>query len=213
MTTLYLARHGQSEWNNRGLVTGQLDVGLSEKGVAQSLALAQCMDGALLDAIYSSALQRALSTARPTALAQGMAAIPLPALNEIHMGQLQGRYRDGRDVQAQALWARWQADPWGFQVPGGEPMQGFAQRVGDALHALLRRHRGGRILIVGHRATNRVLMGMLLAWPRERWGEIGVRNKHLYRIDRAGCGAALADASTFTVGGSKSGQCVPGFVM
>jgi broad specificity phosphatase PhoE len=36
MTTLYLARHGQSEWNNQGRVTGQLDPGLSATATSKA---------------------------------------------------------------------------------------------------------------------------------------------------------------------------------
>ena len=166
-TTLYLARHGQSEWNNQGLVTGQLDPGLSDKGAQQSQALAQCLRDEPLNAIYASALQRTIDTAQPTATVKGMAIVSLPELNEIHMGVLQGRHRDESDPEARALWAQWQADLWGYHVAGGERMDEFAQRVEAALQALLQRHRGERLLIVGHRATNRVLLGTLLGWPRE----------------------------------------------
>ena len=208
-TTLYLARHGQSEWNNQGLVTGQLDPGLSDKGVQQSQALAQCLLDEPLNAIYASELQRTIDTAQPTATAKGMAIVSLPALNEIDMGVLQGRHRDASDPEARALWAQWQADLWGYHVAGGERMDEFAQRVEAALQALLQRHRGERLLIVGHRATNRVLLGTLLGWPRERWGEIRLRNKFFYRVEPG----EPARIATFTLSGSKTGQCVDAFVM
>ena len=208
-TTLYLARHGQSEWNNQGLVTGQLDPGLSDKGAQQSQALAQCLRDEPLNAIYASALQRTIDTAQPTATVKGMAIVSLPELNEIHMGVLQGRHRDESDPEARALWAQWQADLWGYHVAGGERMDEFAQRVESALQALLQRHRGERLLIVGHRATNRVLLGTLLGWPRERWGEIRLRNKFFYRVEPG----EPARIATFTLSGSKTGQCVDAFVM
>jgi broad specificity phosphatase PhoE len=209
ITTLYIARHGQSEWNNQGLVTGQLDPRLSKKGQAQSEALAQCLQDQMLNAIYASALQRTIDTAQPTADAKRMAITSLPALNEIHLGTLQGRHRDERDPEAQALWAQWQADPWGFRVPGGERFDEFAQRVEAALQALLAEHRGQRILIVGHRATNRVLLGTLLGWPRERWTEIRLRNKFFYRVQLD----EPARIDTFTLGGGRNGQRNEGFVM
>lgn len=208
-TTVFLARHGQSESNNQGLVTGQLDVGLSDKGVQQSAALAQCLRDTPLDAVYASALRRTIATAQPAADAKNLPIVSLPALNEIHMGVLQGRHRDERDPEAQALWAQWQADLWGYRVPGGEGMGEFAQRIERALQALLQRHRGQSVLIVGHRATNRVLLGALLGWPRERWSEIRLRNKFFYRV-QPGEPARIA---TFTLSGSKTGQCVDGFVM
>jgi broad specificity phosphatase PhoE len=208
-TTLFLARHGQSEWNNQQLITGQQDIGLSAKGEQQSEALAQCLATEPLDAIYTSALRRTAATAAPTAAAKGMAIESLAALNEIHLGVLEGRRRDETDPEAQALWAAWQADPWSYRVPGGERFDEFAARVEGALQVLLQRHRGQRILVVGHRATNRVVLGTLLGWPRERWAEIRLRNKYFYRVQPG----EASPISTYTLSGSKTGRCVDGFVM
>jgi broad specificity phosphatase PhoE len=208
-TTVFLARHGQSEWNNQSRITGQADIGLSPKGVEQGLALAQCLKHEALHAIYASSLRRTADTAQATAQDKGMPIVSLPALNEIHMGTLQGRHRDDRDPEAQALWAQWQADVWGPAVAGGERFDDFAQRVGQALQSLLAQHAGQRILIVGHRATNRVLLGLLLAWPRQRWEELRLRNKYFYRVQ---CGD-LAAISTYTLSGDKTGTCTEGLVM
>ena len=208
-TTLVIARHGQSEWNNRSLITGQLNPGLSPKGQQQSVGLAQCLQEVELAAIYTSALQRTQDTARPTASAKGLPLIALAALNEIHLGVLQGRHRDERDPEAQALWALWQADLWGYRVPGGERFDEFTQRVDDALQQILRQHAGQCVLIVGHRATNRVLLGTLLDWPRQRWAELRLRNKYAYRV-RLGVAPEIA---TYTLGGSATGTCQEGFVM
>ena len=209
VTTLFVARHGQSEWNNQSRVTGQLNPGLSAKGQQQSEALAQCLLDEDLAAIYTSDLQRSINTAQPTASAKQLPINALPALNEMNLGVLQGRFRDERDPQAQAMWAQVHADMWGYQVPGAESYQDLMQRVSQALQDILQRHRGHRILIVGHRNTNRVLMGKLLDWPRERWPELRLRNKFLYRI-RLGVETEIA---TFTLSGNKIGACHDSFIM
>jgi broad specificity phosphatase PhoE len=209
VTTLYIARHGQSEWNNQSRVTGQLNPGLSPKGRQQSEALAQCLHDEELAAIYTSDLQRSINTAQPTASAKQLPITSLPALNEMNLGVLQGRFRDERDPDAQAMWAQVHADMWGYQVPGAENYQDLMHRVGDALRDILQQHRGRRILIVGHRNTNRVLMGKLLDWPRERWPELRLRNKFFYRI-RLGVKTEIA---TFTLSGNKTGACHDSFIM
>ena len=209
ITTLYLARHGQSEWNNQSRVTGQLDPLLTDKGRLQSRALADCLRGEALHAIYSSTLVRTVETAAPTAAATGLPIVREAALCEIHMGVLQGRHRDERDAQAQALWARWKAEPWQLRVPGGERFDEFAQRVGSVLRTILQRHAGQRVLVVGHGATNRVLLGTLLQWPRDRWFELRPRNKFCYRLE---LGEGAPRIATYTLGGSRSGRCEEGFV-
>jgi broad specificity phosphatase PhoE len=208
-TTLWLARHGQSEWNHSGRVTGRLDPALSAKGHEQATALAECLRDDGLDAIYVSGLRRTEQTAAPAAQATGAPVRRIVALDEIGMGELEGRWRDERDPAAQALWAQWKAQPWLFTVPGGEPFADFAGRVQAALRAILRQHEGRRVLIVGHGATNRVLLGTLLEWPCERWSEIRPRNKLVYQLR---LGGVVPDISTIRLGGRHSGRREPGFV-
>jgi broad specificity phosphatase PhoE len=214
MTTLYLARHGQSAWNNQRRITGQSDPGLSERGRAQSEAMAQCLSDAPLAAIYVSALRRTAETAQPTARAKQLLPVALPALNEIHLGALEGRFRDERDPDAQAWWARWQADMWGCALPGAERFAQLAQRVGRALDEIVTRHAGQQVLVVGHRGTNRVLMGTLMGLPRGEWPALRLRHKHLYRLR---LGAGRPDVATAVLGGERSGHGSPrwrdGFVM
>jgi broad specificity phosphatase PhoE len=208
-TTIYIARHGQSVWNNQSRVTGQLNPGLSPKGRLQSEAIAQCLLHAGLAAIYTSELQRTIDTALPTATTKRLPIVSLPALNEINLGVLQGRYRDERDPEAQGMWAQLQADLWRYRVPGAECYAELTQRVGLALENILQQHRGQPALIVGHRGTNGVILGKLMGWPRERWPELRLRNKFLYRI-RLG---AETEIATFTLSGNKTGTCHDGFIM
>lgn len=207
--TLHLARHGQSALNHKSLVTGQLDPVLAPEGEEQARMLATCLAGVRLDAIYASALVRTVQTARPTAVAQGLPIVCLPALNEIHLGVLQGRERDERDPQAQALYEQWRSDMWHVQVPGGERFDAFSDRVTGALEAILDRHAGQQVLLVGHRATNRVLFGTLMDLPRERWPEIRLRNRYAYRL-RLGDAPAI---DTYALSGGKAGRLLDGFVM
>ena len=208
-TTLYLARHGQSESNNQGLVTGQLDVGLSPKGQDQSRALAQCLHEEPL-AASTPARCGARSTRRSRRpRPKQCRSSRCPRSTKSTWACCRAAIATSATPRAQALWAQWQTDSWGFRVPGGEGMDEFAQRVESVLHELLQRYRGQRILIVGHRATNRVLLGTLLGWPRERWGEIRLRNKFFYRVEPG----EPVRIATISLSGSKTGQCVDGFVM
>jgi broad specificity phosphatase PhoE len=213
ITTLIVARHGQSESNNQALITGQLDVALSPKGCQQAQALADCLADVPLAAIYASALRRTADTAAPTAQAQQLPVQRLAALNEIHLGVLQGRHRDERDPEAQALWAQWQADVWRFRVPGGERFDELEERVGQALDDILAQHAGQTVLIVGHRATNRVLLGRLFGWSRERWAELRLRNKFCYRLRLSARAGVEPEVATYTLSGSKTGRCRDGFEM
>ena len=101
------------------------------------------------------------------------------------------------------------AEPWTFRVPGGERFDEFTLRVERGLQGILDRHRGQQVLIVGHRATNRVLLGTLLGWPRSRWEELRLRSKFCYRVRPDGA----PRIATYTLSGSRTGQCQDGFEM
>lgn len=181
-TTIYLVRHGESELNRDKRISGQLDPSLSREGILGSLALADQLLGVRLTAIYTSALIRAIETAKPTAFAHGLIIYPKEALNELHLGVLQGRHRDDRDPEARSLWEERKKDNIHYRVPGGETFAELAERVIRCLNEILAAEAGGTILIVGHRATNRALFGSLLNWPEEQWLSLNFRHKYLYEI-------------------------------
>jgi len=96
VSTLVLLRHGESVWNAEGLFTGWVDVGLSERGVAEAEhAGALLADSGLRpDVVHTSVLIRAIQTANVTLEAAGLSWLPVRRswrLNERHYGTLQGK--------------------------------------------------------------------------------------------------------------------------
>ena len=63
MTTLLLARHGETDWNREFRIQGSSDIELNELGRKQAHSLAQELEHVELDAIYASDLSRARATA------------------------------------------------------------------------------------------------------------------------------------------------------
>lgn len=182
VTTVFLARHGQSRWNRCKLVTGQLDPELAPEGQTQARDLALLLRGMPLSAVCASDLSRSRETARAVAEAHGLAVQVVPALRELHFGALQGRFRDARDPEAEALWRARKADPASFRAPGGESFAELMTRVRSALRAILAAHPGGMVLIVGHRNTNRAILGTLLDRTPEIAVTAAIQHDCLYRV-------------------------------
>jgi 2,3-bisphosphoglycerate-dependent phosphoglycerate mutase len=96
MGTLIMIRHGESEWNSKGLFTGWVDVGLSDRGRAEALRAAEQLTEAGLrpDVVHTSVLSRAIETANIALDAAGLSWLPVRRswrLNERHYGALQGK--------------------------------------------------------------------------------------------------------------------------
>ena len=61
-TTIYLVRHGETDWNATGRLQGQEDVELNANGQQQALSLAKHFNTVWFDVIISSDLKRAYQT-------------------------------------------------------------------------------------------------------------------------------------------------------
>ncbi len=130
MSTLVLLRHGESEWNSKGLFTGWVDVGLSGSGSTEAVQAGRMLrEAGLRPAIvHTSVLTRAIQTADLSLAEAGLLWLPVARswrLNERHYGALQGKnkaqtrqeFGDGQFM----LWRR-SYDVPPPPLPDGDPM-------------------------------------------------------------------------------------------
>ena len=169
MTTILLARHGETDWNLERRVQGHSDRPLNETGRAQARALADELDGATIDAVYSSDLARALETAEIVGRRLGLPVSALPELREKHFGTWEGL----TDEEVLNRFPHAREGPWG----DGESSDDMAGRVLDALRRIASAHPGGQVLVVAHGGP---LRAMLRHCEAERDGPIA--NCHVVRI-------------------------------
>ena len=153
MTSLWLVRHGQTDWNLEGRYQGQSDVPLNATGLSQAAAFAASLDGQQFDALYSSDLARAYQTAEVIAARVGLPVQTDPRLREINQGQWQGRTLDEikgffNNEGAQAK--RVTIDPVTTRAPGGESVWEVSQRMAQTADDIARRYPAGTVLVVGH---------------------------------------------------------------
>ncbi|MET8336717.1 phosphoglyceromutase [Streptosporangium canum] len=96
MATLVLLRHGESEWNAKGLFTGWVDAGLSAKGEEEARRGGHLLidAGVRPDVVHTSVLTRAIQTANLALGTADLLWLPVTRswrLNERHYGALQGK--------------------------------------------------------------------------------------------------------------------------
>ncbi|OGP59509.1 MAG: hypothetical protein A2162_00395 [Deltaproteobacteria bacterium RBG_13_52_11b] len=184
MIKIYIARHGETTWNVEGRIQGRSDPELSPRGYEQSQALLRQLEDRPLVAIYSSTLRRAVLTAQPIAQHLGLRVQIRPELDEIAFGVLEGVRLSEIEGDLKAEWERFKQSRLTYHLPGAENYTDVARRVRPFMEKVLLDHEGEETLIVGHRVTNRMLIGMLLGCPLEKSLKIEQPNDCVYLIER-----------------------------
>jgi len=93
VTTIFLFRHGQTDWNREGRIQGHLDVPLNDFGRSQARALIAPLRRLSIESILSSDLSRARETAEIIAQTLGLPMALDEGLREIHLGKIEGLTR------------------------------------------------------------------------------------------------------------------------
>src|SRR6266545_141566 len=119
LPTIYLARHGETEWSVTGRHTGRTDIPVTAKGEADALKIGSRFANLAFTQVFCSPLQRA----RRTAELAGFAPKLDPELMEWNYGDYEGL----KTIEIRAHKPDW--DLFRDGCPGGEPVQSISDRV------------------------------------------------------------------------------------
>lgn len=166
---LVLVRHGETDWNRGKRIQGSQGASINEAGREQAKGLARLLWEVPLQAVYSSALPRAIETASYVAGPHSLSVIADPRLNEIHHGEWEGMAES--DLPDLELYQRWRADPSSCTLPGAEPLQAVHERAVAAAREIMGRHSqgDGLVAIVSHQIVLALLKCYILDRP---WSQI-----------------------------------------
>jgi 2,3-bisphosphoglycerate-dependent phosphoglycerate mutase len=166
-TRFFLIRHGRTDWNDAGRIQGHSDIPLNAKGTQQAAKVAQLLARHVqkIDVIYSSDLQRAVSTAQAISTTFGPSIITDPILRESFMAEAEGMHEDefhkkydNRHTELDALypnrWERWHY----HSVPDAETKADLIDRIETALNAIAEDNKGKTVAVVTHGAVIKTLI-------------------------------------------------------
>jgi broad specificity phosphatase PhoE len=148
VTTILIARHGESDWNRERRWQGHADRPLNERGREQARALAERLAHVELDAVYSSDLRRARDTAAVVADRQGLEVQVMPELREVDVGSWSGLTRAEAEERFPDGFRRWRSGFPGWE--DGETYDAMTDRVVAAVERIGHENEGGRVLVVSH---------------------------------------------------------------
>ena len=164
--SVWLARHGETEWSREGRHTSTTDLPLTDAGLAAATRLAQELGGRAFALVLTSPRLRARHTAE-------LAGYPAAAVDEDLSEWGYGAYEGITTATIRETVPGWTV--WTHAAPGGE----MADEVGARVDRVIARARAteGDTLLFGHSHCLRALAARWLGQP--------VADGRLYRLDTA----------------------------
>ena len=173
--TIYIVRHGQTEWNLLGKTQGHGNSDLTPKGIEQAELLADSMTKYPIDYIYSSDLGRAYQTAEIIGNKLNIEVEKTEALREMNFGTWEGRIiKDIIEVDPE-LYKMWRNEPHLAKIPQGETLSQIKERTDAFIKEINEKYDGKHIVLVTHSLCARI---MLLSF-------LDSDVKNIYRINQA----------------------------
>lgn len=161
--TLIIARHHESEWNEKSMWTGTRDVHLTQYGFLKSNEMGTLLKGMRIDNAYASMQVRSIETLSCMLNTLGLYHIPIEhvhALDERDYGDYTGKNKwEMKEILGEEAFEHMRRD-WDHPIPHGETLKMVYERVTpfytNTVLPLLRA--GKNVLIVSHGNALRALM-------------------------------------------------------
>lgn len=184
---IYLIRHGQTDFNLRGIVQGSgVDTSLNERGRLQAQTFFQAYRHIPFDKIYTSALKRSTESVHGF-IELGLPYEKLAALNEISWGRNEGQVitpeEDAYYHRMLKLWGEGKTDE---RIVGGESPDEVAARQKPALTYIMSKPEEKTILICMHGRAIRILLCQLMNKSLKDMDSFEHQNLCLYLINYTG---------------------------
>ena len=165
MTTLYVTRHGETEWNTEGRMQGWNDSPLTDLGINQAHWLYERLKDMDFNAIYSSPAGRAYKTAEILKGKRNIEIIEHDALKEINLSEWEGLNQENiKEKDEKQFYNFWKA-PHLYKPLSGEDFLQLQHRVTSGIREIVKEHKDETVLIVTHTMTLKALMASLESKP------------------------------------------------
>ena len=185
--TIFLLRHGQTDFNVQGIVQGSgVDSSLNDTGRRQAAQFFEAYGRVLFDKVYISALRRTQESVQRF-LDLGLPHEAHAGLNEISWGVREGtRITIEEDAEYRHVLAEWVAGRTHARLLGGESPDEVAARQRPFIERLKARSDEETVLVCMHGRAMRVLLCQLLNYPLSCMEGFEHSNLCLYKLEFTG---------------------------
>ena len=170
MATLYIVRHGQTEYNANKIVQGHCDSPLTTKGIKQAEITAEKLKDINFTACYHSPLGRTVKTAEIILEHHDVNKIPQDNLKEIYLGTFEG-INFAKEENAWKFEAFWKyPDTYTGEENKGESYDNLEKRIFECCREIVSKHDDDEnLLVVSHGAAIRSFLNPLINKPRSKF--------------------------------------------
>jgi len=159
MVTLFITRHGQTEWNLQKRMQGWFDSPLTTQGKQAACALGKRLSNEKFNAIYSSPSGRAVDTAKLICNERQIPIFFKQQLKEINTGDWQGMTENEIQEEYPLQFKKYYEDPQNFTLDDSESFQDVLDRSLQVIHDICERYEeNDKVLIVTHGVVKKLLI-------------------------------------------------------
>ncbi|WP_144603461.1 histidine phosphatase family protein [Algoriphagus algorifonticola] len=181
---IYLVRHGQTDFNLRGVVQGSgIDAPINETGRAQAKAFFEAYQNITFDQVYHTALIRTRQSIE-SFISKGIPTTALPELNEISWGDYEGTPMTPEEGEYyKHMLHQWQMGNLDYAIAGGESPNVVAERMRKGIQKILDGP-GETILVCMHGRAMRIFLSLIFNYDLRYMDQFEHSNLCLYLFEQ-----------------------------
>ncbi|MHA7129055.1 histidine phosphatase family protein [Algoriphagus namhaensis] len=192
---IYLVRHGQTDFNLKGVVQGSgIDAPINETGEAQAAAFFEHYKGVKFDQLYHTALVRTRQSIQHF-ISLGIPTATLPELNEISWGKYEGTPMTPEEGEYyKHMLAQWQQGNLDYAIAEGESPNQVAKRMRKGIEKI-KSGPGETVLVCMHGRAMRIFLSLILNYDLRYMDNFSHANLCLYVLQELGDGTFKLEKS------------------
>jgi len=165
LTKIFLIRHAESEGNIYRRAHGHYNGLVTDRGYIQMAKLKERFEGEHIDAVYSSDLSRASTTATAISEPRQLPVLKTELLREVGMGEWEDNAWGDIEYLSRDMSYKFSHDPAAWSVSGSESFENVKARMSYFITETAKKHDGETIALFSHGFAIRALMCLLLDIP------------------------------------------------